>query len=273
MLIWIIICCMLLIFAGYLFLIKPDTKRKEWAKPYEEKGVAHRGLFDKSLGIPENSLAAFQRAVEKNYGVELDVQLTKDNRLVVFHDEDLFRMCGVKKKVRDCTWEELCQYSLQGTEEKIPLFTQVKEVFKEDTPVIIEVKPDGDYIGAVKTLMEELEGYRGIYVVESFHPLVLHWLKKHYPDVIRGQLASDLFRDKKKKYSWIKKVISSNMLLNFLGRPDFIAYNFKQASQISFRICHKLFAAKYAAWTIRSKEDWQKAKHYFTIMIFDSFIL
>ena len=122
MLIGIIIGCMLLIFAGYLFLIKPDTKRKEWAKPYEEKGVAHRGLFDKSLGIPENSLAAFQRAVEKNYGVELDVQLTKDNRLVVFHDEDLFRMCGVKKKVRDCTWEELCQYTLQGTEEKIPLF-------------------------------------------------------------------------------------------------------------------------------------------------------
>ena len=84
-------------------------------KPYEKRYIAHRGLFN-NRDIPENSLPAFRKAVQNGYGIELDVQLTKDDRLVVFHDGSLQRMTGVSKNLIDCSYEELPEYRLLETE-------------------------------------------------------------------------------------------------------------------------------------------------------------
>ena len=94
----------------YLWCIKPNKLTKERRKKmqtYISHYIAHRGLFDSNLSIPENSIPAFKRAVEHGFGIELDVRLTKDRQLVVFHDATLLRMCGVNKKVADLTYEEL----------------------------------------------------------------------------------------------------------------------------------------------------------------------
>ena len=237
------------ILGGYCYMIKPNTKRKKWAEPYETTYIAHRGYFDVNKGIPENSLPAFQRAVEKGYGIELDVQLTKDKQLVVFHDETLTRMCGVDKKVRDCTYKELQQFRLQGSKETIPLFTEVQKIVTSDTPWIIEVKPEG----------------------ESFHPAVLHWLRRHEPQVIRGQLSSNMFRQKIMKQGFFAKFALTNLLTNFWAKPDFIAYNHEYVAQPSYRFCRKLYHAKHAAWTLRSEKELEKAEKNFSIFIFDSF--
>ena len=85
----------------------PNRGRKEKMKVFEKQYIAHRGLFDNESEAPENSIPAFQRAVQQGYGIELDVQLTTDNRLVVFHDETLQRMCGFDKKLTDCSYDEL----------------------------------------------------------------------------------------------------------------------------------------------------------------------
>ena len=81
--------------ALYFYCIMPRFTRKEQTKRFAHQLFAHRGLFNPKLGIPENSMPAFSRAIEKGYGIELDVQVTKDNRIVVFHDYSLGRMCGI----------------------------------------------------------------------------------------------------------------------------------------------------------------------------------
>ena len=91
----------------YLFLIAPRLWKKPDRTPYMGIHYAHRGLFDNKSEAPENSLAAFRKAVEAGYGIELDVQLSKDKKLVVFHDATLKRMCGEKGNVWDYTLDEL----------------------------------------------------------------------------------------------------------------------------------------------------------------------
>lgn len=121
----IIIMCLA---AVYLFLIAPRMFRKADRMPFLNRYYAHRGLFKNDSEAPENSLAAFRKAVESGYGIEFDVQLSKDDKLVVFHDAALKRMCGVEGHVWDYTLEELKQFSLLDSEEKIPTLEETLEV-------------------------------------------------------------------------------------------------------------------------------------------------
>ena len=303
MLIAIIIILLIIV---YLFLIAPNTGRQEEMTLFSKVYIAHRGLFnngdgewvDDSLGganntdkkntvdankmisleetdteavIPENSLPAFIRAVEMGYGIELDTQTTADGRVVVFHDESLYRMCGVDKKLYECTYEELMKYRLAKMEYRIPLLSEALEVIDGKVPLIVEVKSEGNWQRTTRMTAEHLDAYKGKFCVESFHPLVLSWLKKNRPDVLRGQLSTNFFRSTLKR-AWYENIILINLMLNFLSRPDFIAYNYRYKNQPSFFLCRKLFHVVTAAWTIRNEQALIKAKKVFDVIIFDSFI-
>lgn len=266
----IIAVVLVLVLLIYMFAIHPRVGKQVDLSAFEEVYIAHRGYFDNGGDCPENSLAAFRRAVQNGYGIELDVQLTKDNKLVVFHDESLLRMCKVDKKLGDCTFEELQQYRLANSDEKIPLFVDVLALVGGAVPLVVEVKPEGDYIEATKTMYSQIKNYKGIYCMESFHPLAVAWYKKNVPQVVRGQLSMDYFKDEQECGFW-KKFVLSNLLLNWLARPQFIAYNHQHANQLSYRLCRKISKVKNVAWTIRCQEELEKAKDVFTVMIFDSF--
>ena len=255
----------------YIYRIAPNTGRKEQMRPFEETYIAHRGLFDNHSEAPENSLAAFRKAVDEGYGIELDVQMTADDRLVVFHDDTLERMCGIDRMLTECTYEELKRFRLKKSNEQIPLFDEVLEIIAGKVPLIVEVKSAGRWKETTQRMAERMDHYEGIYCMESFHPLAVAWFRKHRPDIIRGQLADDFFRSKKELFFPVKWVLS-NMLMNNRSRPDFIAYNFKHADQFSYRVLRKLFPVENAAWTVKSKADLKKAKKIFDIFIFDSFI-
>ncbi|MCQ2508752.1 MAG: glycerophosphodiester phosphodiesterase [Dorea sp.] len=259
----------------YLFLLAPGPDRRSQMKSYEKQYIAHRGLFNNISGIPENSIPAFQLAVERGYGIELDVQMTSDHKLVVFHDESLKRMCGVNKVLNQCSWEELQQYRLVDTDEKVPLYEEVLKVIGGKVPLIMEVKSEGDWKTTTKMaaqMMDEyVKKYHGEYCMESFHPMAVQWYKKNRPDVIRGQLSSDYFRDGSKK-SFFEKFFLTCLLMNAFSRPDFIAYNHKYADQLSYRILRKLFSAEHVCWTIKNQRELEKAKKVFQVFIFDSFI-
>lgn len=255
----------------YLLALRPNTSRRERMKPFEEVYIAHRGLFDNQSQAPENSMAAFLKAVEHGFGIELDVQLTKDGRMVVFHDASLKRMCRVTGKITEQTWEQLQQYSLGESEEKIPLFTDVLKMVAGRVPLIIEIKPEGDCIETSRRAAEVLKQYPGIYCIESFHPMVVAWYRMHEPQVIRGQLATICSKDGIER-NIMEKFILTNLLLNFLAGPDFIAYNHKYAGQFSYRLCRKLYSVENVAWTIKSEAELIKAKEVFQVFIFDSFI-
>ena len=124
----------------YLFTSAPGFHKREKWQHLTGWDYAHRGLHDNEHGIPENSMAAFQRAVDKGYGIELDVHLTADNQLVVFHDDTLTRMCGINKKISGFLYSYLQQLRLLGTGEGIPLFKDVLALVDGKVPLIIELK-------------------------------------------------------------------------------------------------------------------------------------
>ena len=255
----------------YLAAIYPNTTRKSRLKPYEERYIAHRGLFNNE-DIPENSLPAFKKAVTNGYGIELDVQLTTDDQLVVFHDASLKRICGIEKNLIDCDYAQLQKYRLLNTDEKIPLFADVLKVLKKTTPLIIEIKPEGRYIETTKKVVAMMKDYDGLFNIESFNPLVVLYLKRHHPEIIRGQLSYNSLADKEAKANIFFKFICTNLLFNFLNKPDYIAYDCRSVNNPSFMICSLLYKAECVAWTIKSPEELEKVRKYYRCFIFDSFI-
>lgn len=267
----ILIVIAALLFIAYPLSLRPNIGRREQMKPFEKVMIAHRGFFDNKTEYPENSLPAFQRAVESGYGIELDVQLTTDEKLVVFHDASLKRMCGIDRKVTECSYTELQQYTLASSLQKIPLLDEVLSVIAGRVPLIVEIKPEGNCIRTAGFLNARMTDYDGIYCIESFHPLVVAWYRKYQPDVIRGQLSSDFMKENE-GLSWPVRFLMSNLLLNFFTKPDFIAYNHKYCDQHSYRLCRKLYPVENAAWTIKSQAELERARENFQIYIFDSFI-
>ena len=231
---------------------------------------AHRGLHNNESDAPENSMAAFQKAIEAGYGIELDVQLTKDRIPVVFHDETLNRICGVDGKVRDYTYQELQQFTLCNSKEHIPLFADFLKLVNGKVPLIIEIKIH-ENVDTVCSMADELiKEYKGIYCIESFHPFAVKWYKEHRPEVIRGQLSSNFNKPGKRESASMFMV--HYLLTNFLSKPDFIAYDHHHKNNISRLLCRYLYGALSVAWTIRSQEELTAAKDAFDLFIFESFI-
>ncbi len=264
----IVICAFVILAALYLFLIMPRVTPRPMC---EFKGwhYAHRGLHDNKTDAPENSAKAMKLAVENGYGIELDVQLTKDEKVVVFHDATLKRVCGVDAKVNSMTYEELQQFRLLDSEERIPLFSDVLKVIDGKVPLIMEVKMVDSKTRVCELANEELKNYKGIYCMESFHPFAVQWYKKNRPDVVRGQLSAN-FKKEGQKESFQEWLVHF-LLINVLGRPDFVAYSHKSANNLS-RNLTRLWAATAVAWTIRSQEELNRNKKNFELFIFEGFI-
>lgn len=263
----IILVIVLAIFI-FLFLIMPRLKRPK-SKMFEQKYFAHRGLHDNETDRPENSIAAFAYAVENNYGIELDVQLSKDNKLLVFHDDDLKRVCGVDGKIADYTFEELREFRLLGTEEKIPLFTEVLEVINGEVPLIVELKPYDNPSKLANMTNDIMRNYKGLYCVESFNPFAIRWYKWNRPDIIRGQLSGNLNRSSDHKK--ISYFFCRSLIFNLFSRPDFISYDFIDRNDIPFRLDTHLFKATPVAWTIKNQKELDQSRNSFDIFIFEGF--
>ena len=239
-------------------------------KQLQGVAYAHRGLHNEL--VPENSMEAFVLAKQAGFGVELDVHLLKDGTLAVFHDGDLLRMTGREGHITDLTGEQLKDYKLNGTEQTIPLFRDVLKMFDGKVPLIVELKADNNCADLCAQAVKELESYQGVYCIESFDPRCVHWLRKNRPDIIRGQLCRNFFKTDKTKLPWILKVVLSNQLLNFLTKPDFVAYRFKDRKTISNWIARKIWKLQGVSWTIRSKEEYDAALTEGWIPIFEGFM-
>ena len=231
---------------------------------------AHRG-YHREPDAPENSMAAFRRALEHGFGAELDVHLLRDGHLAVLHDSSLKRMCRVKGQIEDLTLPELGKYKLGNSDETIPSFGQVLDLFAGKVPLIIELKPTRDNAAALtEAVCEVLENYDGAFCIESFHPEVLLWLRKHYPDIIRGQLAMDYMKTRK-DLTLPEAVIGTWLLTSFLTKPDFIAYRFSERSNTGNRFQLRFMKRKGAAWTIRDPKDLKQAEAEGLWPIFENF--
>lgn len=256
----------------YLILVMPRIFHKPDRTPLYGRHYAHRGLFDNTTDAPENSLLAFQKAVDAHYGIELDVQLSKDGVPVVFHDATLKRMTGVDGNVWDYTLAELQQMKLASSNETIPTFAQVLDTVAGKVPLIVEYKLDIAQTKVCELGNELLKDYEakfhGVYCIECFHPLALLWYKKNRPDIIRGQLCMEYWKEER-FHGKFMYLLLSYLVTNVATRPDFIAYQHSDAANFSRRVCRKLGALS-VAWTIKSKEQYEQAKDKFDLFIFDN---
>jgi glycerophosphoryl diester phosphodiesterase len=259
----IAILFLLLTAAFLLYMIKPNSRR---FTGFPIQMFAHRGLHRK--GIPENSSAAFIRAVERGFGVELDVRFTSDKKLIVFHDDNLKRMCGADIPVKSVSYDQLKEYRLAGTNEKIPLFEEVLLDLK-GLPVICEIKslPGEDVQEICEEVCRHLKSYNGFYCIESFNPFVVRWLAKNKPEIIRGQLSMN-FMKARGGYPFLQAFFMTHLLVNILGRPDFIAYRFTDDSA-GFYLCRKIFKPVCAAWTARGESEQKQARLKYQAIIFE----
>lgn len=232
---------------------------------------AHRGLHD--AAAPENSLAAFRRAVEHGFGAELDVHLLKDGTLAVMHDSALKRVTGAEGVIEDLTAQDLPNYHLCGTQETIPMFSQVLEVFSGRTPLIVELKTAGDnYAALTEAACAMLDAYPGVYCLESFDPRCLLWLKKHRPELVRGQLAENFLKSSGAKGSRLLLWMMTTQIGNFLTRPDFVAYKYADRKTLGNFLCRRLWGLQGVSWTLRSKQELDTAEKEGWLPIFENFL-
>ena len=227
--------------------------------------IAHRGLHDEDY--PENSMPAFVAAASSGFALELDLHMSSDGRLVVFHDADLKRMTGHEGSVADVPAAALTQLRLNGTEYVIPLFEDVLELVDGKAPILAEVKSGSAMTRVGPVLRSLIAGYGGALAVQSFDPRVLLWLKKHAPHVVRGQISGSLEGE---QLSAAQKLLLRSMLLNVLSRPDFLAFDIRAMPNASVSAWRTILEMPLLLWTITKPEELVEARKYDANVIFEA---
>lgn len=266
----VLLLSILLLLIFYAVLVAPRMIGRPDRTPFLDRNYAHRGLFNNASEAPENSLAAIAKAVKAGYGIEWDVQLSKDDIPVIFHDATLERMCGVKGNVWDYTLEELKGFHLADSNEKIPTLEEALALVDGKVPLIIEYKLDRVQTRVCELANEQLKNYKGVYCIESFHPLALLWYRKNRPDIMRGQLSEEFWKEDE-KYRHIQYYALAYLISNVATRPDFVAYNHRHYRNISRRL-HAFLGGLAVCYTVKNQPDFQEANKHFKVIIFDSFI-
>ena len=261
---------LILILIAILLFCTYCPRGKAGLKDLQGWYYAHRGLH--GSGVPENSMAAFRAALDHGYGIELDIHLLKDGNLAVIHDSLLNRTTGASGHIEDLTTEQLKDYRLEGTEETIPEFQSVLDLYAGRAPLIVELKPENGNHGALcEAACKMLEAYPGVYCLESFDPRCVAWLKKNRPELVRGQLTENFMKSHNDLPDYIKFCLTHN-LLNVMGRPDFVAYKFAdRRDSFTTALCRKLWKAQGVTWTIQTREDFDTALAEGWLPIFEGF--
>ena len=151
--------------------------------------IAHRGLHDVAAGRPENSLAAFAHACLHGFPIELDVQLTRDRRVVVFHDRALRRLTHAGGSVRHLDAARITSLRLHGSDERIPSLEDVLALVAGRVPLLIDLKPQVLSPLLERQLLAALGDYRGEVAIQSFNPRALWALHRRDGRHPAGQLS------------------------------------------------------------------------------------
>ena len=263
----LVVICLLL-----TFLVAPRMFGKPDMSAFMGTSIAHRGYFDNEAGVPENSLACFQAAIENGFAIELDIQLSSDGVAMVFHDADLERMCGVQGKIWEYTADQLKEMKLLGTEETIPTFEETLDLINGQVPILVEYKMDKVDTDVCAYSHELLKDYDGPYAIQCFHPFALFWYRQNANDVPRGQLSKNFLREREElgEEATIIDFLMTNMMLNVIGYPDFVAYDCIDADFYALRLC-RFLGAKTSTWTILEPAQYEAVKGQFDLYTFEGF--
>ncbi len=213
---------------------------------------AHRGLFDNKK-IVENTISAFKRALKEKLNIELDIRVTLDNKIIVFHDENIKRLTGIDSFVKDMTYDELSKTNLLNTNDKIPLLDDVLNLINGEVTLLIEIK-DTLSNGTLKELNKLLLDYNGKILLQSFNPIIVR--KMAFTSLKRYKMGI-LLTNKYKGFKWqlysafIYKYLIKQKYISFISSPKELVDKVKELSN------KELFI-----WTIETKEEFIEYKKY-----------
>lgn len=246
----IISALLILVLSVYLWLLFPAVKRRDMSFLCDVP-VAHRGIHDSDT-VAENSLGAFAASINAGLPFELDIRLTKDGVPVVMHDRNVMRVCGVSANVDEITAEELSTFRFTKSGEHVPTLSEVLSLVNGRVPLLIELKGSDRSHVAEKTAAL-LEDYKGQYAIESFNPYYLYRYRRINKNAPIGFLT-----DRGNLRDGISHFAASRSLVNFMFRPDFIAYGYTKKLPFSIRLARCL-GCKLMVWTIRDRETYLDA--------------
>ena len=265
---------------GFCFMFWCGNKNKVYNHDWLYKTyIAHRGYFNNEKGVVENTKTAFLKAVEKGYLIETDISLTKDDKIIVYHDNDFKRLFNVDKKICELTLDEIKQLSYENSEDKVLEFSEFLDVIDGKTGLLIEFKSQStkrDQILCDKA-MEILKDYKGNYVVQSFQPVLLSYIRKKYPIVPRGQLFMKFNLKEERKNmkgkgfkgfaSYLTKWMYNNKLTNCISRPMFIDHSYHNIDFMA-KLCHCF--VPMIVYTVTKQEDFDSLKTKVDNIIFEN---
>ncbi|SDI26248.1 glycerophosphodiester phosphodiesterase family protein [Natribacillus halophilus] len=233
----------------------PSMEHTEGAEWLTDIPIAHRGFHTEDLTIPENSMAAVEKAMDKGYAIEIDIHLSADGEVVVFHDAHLQRMTGVDAYVDETAWQEMKELTLLETEETIPRLDDVLERVDGEVPLLIEIKNEGSVGELEEGVLELVQDYDGDFAIQAFNPFVLQFFKEQAPDIIRGQLSGSFEGENLPFY---EAFALRYLALNNFSEPHFVAYEYDWMPQwLANR--QKAKNVDLLTWTIISEEEMHHA--------------
>jgi glycerophosphoryl diester phosphodiesterase len=216
--------------------------------------IAHRGLW-RASGPPENSLAAFEAACAKGYGIELDVRLSADGEAVVFHDEGLGRMTAEAGLTEELTVESLTALTLLGSDQSIPTLAQALATIGERSVVLVELKTPPGQEGPLEARVAELlAAHPGPYAVLSFNPVTLAWIAEHAPAIARILNARD-----EAAFETMEQ-----------AKPHVLSVDLDLADHPRVQDWHNA-GRGVIAWTLRRQADWDRYAAQVDNLIFEGF--
>ncbi len=220
--------------------------------------IAHRGLFDENS--PENSIPAFENAINNGYAIETDVHMTTDGVLICYHDNNVKRLCSVDKDIRTMSYDEISNLRILG-KFKIPTFLEVLELVDGKVPLCIELKQQKNK-GLEEKIVEILRNYKGEFVVQSFDPTMIRRVQKLEKSFIRGVLTTnELLPNYPKIVSFLMRRFFFKTFVKF----DFLNIRIEDLEY------HKNRAKNYnvICWTAKSDDDIIIAKKFAKNVIFE----
>jgi glycerophosphoryl diester phosphodiesterase len=222
--------------------------------------IAHRGFHDMNRSVWENTPSAFQRAIDAGYAIECDVHIAADGVPVVFHDDDLERLCGLRGDVRARTSQELGQLTIGGTADKIPSLPQLLKQVAGKVPLVIELKgrPDDDD-GFADAVVECLETYEGPVALMSFDHGLLRDLKASAPRCPIGLTAEGM-----KPETFFIHEEAMQLGLNFIS---YCVHHLPNA----FIEAQRAQGVPIITWTVRDAEAREKTRIHGDQMTFEGF--
>ena len=202
-----------------MYMVNILNKSIEWLKDIQ---IANRGLHSIENKVPENTISAFEKAIENSVAIKLDVSMLKDDSIVVFHDNDLNRCCEKSVKIKGMCLKELKNVRLFNTDHKIPLLADALDYIDGRVHIIIQINDNVPARKICFKLLQILKNYKGKVAIESSNPFICLWLKKHAPEYTRGIIVSSY-----KKSKFLNKLSMSKFLFVPLFKPDFLSVDIK----------------------------------------------